>query len=107
MAGRNPGEHGPRQRGLPMYGASRRDHGQRSGGGDGKCVHRFADDVFAQHRADGGQPVSTPRERCASRALEVKVATVGELAEQEGATIAKTWDEAAELMPGVALRDGD
>ena len=86
-----------------------RDDGQRAGGRDAEGVHRLADDVLAQHRPDRGQPVAAARERRAARALEVQVAQppvgVGELAEQQRAAVAEPRDEAAELVPGVGLRD--
>jgi hypothetical protein len=73
-------------------------------------VHRLADDVLAQHRADHREPVAAPRERCDSGPLEVNVADrpvlAGDLAEQQGASVTQTRDEAAELVSGVGLRDG-
>ena len=70
-------------------------------------MHRFADDVFAQHRSDRGQAVTAARERGAPGTLEVDVANapvgVDELAEQQRTPVAQLRDEAAELMPGVGL----
>ncbi len=52
---------------------ARGDNGERPGRGDAQRVHRLADDVFAQHRADRGQAIAAARERRRSRTLEVNV----------------------------------
>ena len=79
-----------------------------AGGGDAQRVHRLADDVLAQHRADRGQAVAAARERRGARTLQVQVANgpvrADELAEQQCASVAQARDEAAELVPGVGLR---
>ncbi len=110
MAGGDAGQHGARQRRLALHPLARRDHGQRAGGRDAQRVHRLADDVLAQHRADGRQPVAAAGKRGAARAFEVNVAepavSVDELAEQQRATIAQPRDIAAELVPGIGLCDG-
>ena len=88
---------------------SGRHHGERAGGRDAEGVHRLADDVLAQHRADRGQTVTAAGERGAPGALEVQVArlTVGvdEFAEQQRPPVAETRGIGAELMPGVGLGD--
>src|SRR5699024_7641504 len=58
-----------------------------------------------QHGPNGGEPVAAAREGSAARALEVQVAAVRELAEQERASIAQPWRESAELVARVGLRD--
>ena len=109
VAAGDPGEHRTGQVGLAADGATGRDHRQRAGGRDAERVHRGADDVLAQHRADGGQPVAAAGERRASRALEVQVAqrAVGgaQLAEQQRPAVAQPRGEAAELVARVGLRD--
>ncbi len=108
MAARDPGEDGSWQQGLAAHRTPRRHHGERAGRGDAQGMHRLAEDVLAQHRADRGQAVPAAGERRASRALEVEVAKVavgiGELPEEQRAPIAETRDEPAELVSGVGLR---
>ena len=103
------GEHCTVEHRLAVHRASGGDDGQRSGGRDAEGVHRFADDVLAQHRADGCQAVAAARERRAARALEVQVASrplgVDEFAEQQGATVAEPGHPAAELVARIALSD--
>ena len=71
-------------------------------------VHRLTHDVLAQHRTDRGQAVAAARERRGPRALEVDVAkaavSVDDLSQQEGAPVAETRGELAELVSGVGLR---
>ncbi len=88
-----------------------RDHRQRPGGGDAERVHRLADQVLAQHRADGGLAVAAARERRAPRTLQVQVATasvsVEHLTEQERSTVAEPRREPTELVTRVRLGHGD
>ena len=83
----------PGSSGLAAHRPPGRHHGQRAGGRDAEGVHRLADDVLAQHRADRGQAVAAARERRAPGALEVQVAEaavgVDELAEQQRAAVAE------------------
>ena len=108
MAARHPGQHGSRQHRLAAHRAPRRHHGQGAGRGNAKSVHRLAHDVLAQHRTDRSQAVAAARERRGPRALEVDVAkgavSVDDLSEQEGAPVAQTRRELAELVSGVGLR---
>ena len=71
-------------------------------------VHRFADQVFAQHRADGGAAVAVARERSGPGALELQVAAlaaaVDQFTQQDGAAVAKLRHEVAELVAGVGHR---
>ena len=86
----------------------RRD-GERARGRDAQRRHRLADEVLAQHRAERGASVAAARERRASGALELDVASppvvADDLAEQDRAPVAELRDEPAELMPGVRERD--
>ena len=88
--------------------AGRRD-GERARGGDAERRHRLADEVLAQHRAERGASVAAARERRASGALELDVASppVGadDLAEQDRPPVAELRDEPAELMAGVRERE--
>ncbi len=92
VAVRDPGEHGARQQGLAAYRPSRCHHGEGACRRYAKGVHRLADDVFAQHRADGSQSVAGAREGSAAGTFEVDVAEVpfgvGGLAQQECAPVA-------------------
>ena len=71
-------------------------------------VHCLTHDVLAQHRTDRGQAVAAAGERRGPRALEVDVAkaavSVDDLSQQEGASVAETRGELAELVSGVGLR---
>ena len=71
-------------------------------------MHRLADHVLAQHRADGCLAVTTAGERRATRALQVQVATasvdVEHLAEQQRPAVAEAGRVATELVAGVGLR---
>ena len=71
-------------------------------------MHRLADHVLAQHRADRGLAVTAARERRATRALQVQVATapvdVEHLTEQERPAVAEAGRVPAELVAGVGLR---
>ena len=74
VAAGHAGEHGAGQHDLPLHPASGRDDGQRPRRGDAEGVHRLADDVLAQHRADSGETVAAASERRTAGALEVQVA---------------------------------
>ena len=71
-------------------------------------MHRLTDQVLAQHRADRGLAVTAARERRATRALQVQVATasvdVEHLTQQERPPVAEAGRIAAELVAGVGLR---
>ena len=85
------------------------DRGEGAGGGNAESVHGFADQVFAQDRADGGLAVAAAGKGRATRAFQLYVAAVAvgidDLTEQEGAAVAELRREAAELMAGVGLGD--
>ena len=96
VAARHPREHGSRQQRLAVDRATRGHDGQRPGGGNAQRVHRLADDVFAQHRADRGQAVAAARERRGARTLEMEVAKpavgVDDFAQQQRASVAQPRD---------------
>lgn len=57
---------------------TRGNGGKGAGGGDSEGVHRFADEVFAQDRAEGGFAVALTGEGSAAGAFQLNVAwTVG------------------------------
>ena len=84
--------------------------GQGAGRRDAERVHRLADEVLAEHRADCRPTVAPARERRTPRALEVDVAPapvdVKDLAEEQRPPVAEPRRPAAELVAGVALGDG-
>ena len=110
VAARHPGQHRPGQQVVALHRTAGRDHGQRARRRDPEGVHGLADDVLAQHRADGGQTVPAAGERGPAGALEVQVAqaSVGadQLAEQQRPAVAEAGGVAAELVAGVGLRHG-
>ena len=77
-------------------------------GGDAEGGHGLADDVLAEHRPEGGQPVAAAREPRPPRPLQLDVdepaGRRAVLAQQDGAAVAE-HREAAELVPGVRLGD--
>jgi hypothetical protein len=75
VARRDTGEHRSRQHRVALDLISSRHHSQRPGRGDTEPMHRLTDHVLARHRADGCLPVTTSRERRATRALQVQVVT--------------------------------
>ena len=109
MAAGDPGEDRAGQRHVAPHRLACRDDSERSGGRDAQCVHRLADEVLAQHRAERGAPVQAAGVRRRTRALEVEVTrrpiTVDELPEQQRPAVAEAAGEAAELVPGVGLGD--
>lgn len=84
------------------------DDGQRTGGADAQGIQGFADDVFAQHRADRGQSVAAAGERGTAGALQVHVAAealrVFEFAVQQRPAVTEQLHIVAELVPCVDLR---
>ena len=109
VAARDPGQHGARQQRLAAHRPPGRHDGERAGGGDAEGVHRLADDVLAQHRADRGQAVAAAGERRAPGALEVQVAQpavgVGRARRAAARARRRAAGVPAELVPGVGLRD--
>ena len=102
-------EHGARHDVLADDGIAGDDGGERTRRGDAQRMHRLADDVFAQHRAQRGTAVAAARERCRARALELDVAAhardVDDLAQQYGTAVAQLGHEVAELVAGIGQRD--
>ena len=106
VRGRHPGEDGAGLGGVAQHLLAGADHRQRPGGGHAQGVHRLADDVLAQHRAESGAAVAAAGKRRAPGALELDVAALvvrGELlAEQHRAAVAE-HGRVAELVAGVGL----
>ncbi len=109
MAGSDPGQHRAGQRRLAHHALAGDDGGERARGRNAQGMHRFADDVFAQHRPQRGAAVAAARERRRAGALELDVAAdavlVDHLAEQDGAAVAQLRHELPELVAGIGHRD--
>ena len=110
VAGGDAREDGAGQKSLAANRLAGGHDGQRAGRRDAERVHRLADEVLAEHRADRRPSVATARERRAPRALQVNVAPapidVEDLAEEQRPPVAEPRRPAAELVAGVALRNG-
>src|SRR5262245_37293091 len=108
MARSNARQNRARQRGLAKDELAREDRGKCTGRRNAKCVHRFADQVFTQHRSKCRQAVAGARKGSASRAFELNVTTkavaVDYLAQKQRPPVAELGHEAAELVAGVRLR---
>jgi hypothetical protein len=71
-------------------------------------VHELADEVLAKHWPERGLAIATTRERCGTRALEMKIAAdptlVDELSDQKRPPISQLRGKSTELMTSVGLR---
>ncbi len=94
-----------RQHAIAHHRHARRNGGQCSRRRQTERVHGLADEVFAQHRPDGGTAVTATRKRRATGTFPLQVAAllpmIHDLAHQYRATIAELWHETAELMTGI------
>ena len=81
--------------------------GQRPRGGNSQRGHGFADNVFAEHRAEGGFAIAAARERRAPGALQLQIVTrairADDFTEKEGAAVAELGYESTELVAGIGL----
>ncbi len=107
---RNAREHTARQRPFLAHDSfTGGDSGERAGRGYPERGHRFADNVFTDHRAEGRFAIAAAREWRAPRALQLQIVPravrVDDFAEQERAAVAELWREATELVASVGLRD--
>ena len=105
---RHAGEHSARQEPFRTHDCFRRCHGrERSSRGHAERGHGFADDVFADHRAESGLAIAAAREWRAPGALQLQIVTcaisVDDFTEQEGTAVAELRHESTELMAGVGL----
>src|SRR5687768_8875221 len=67
---RHAGQHRPWQRGLAEDRLAGSDRRQRARRGDTESMHRLADDIFAEDRAQGRPPIATAREGGPASAFE-------------------------------------
>jgi hypothetical protein len=108
MGGRDAGEDGAGHPPLAQDDLTGGDGGQRAGGGDAKGRHRLRHDVFAQDGAEPRAPVAHAGIGRAPRALQldVEARAIGghDLAQQDRAPVAQLRHPAAELVPGIDLR---
>ena len=79
------------------------DRGKRARGGDAQRVHRLADQVFAQHRAERRLAVAAAREGRGPGPLQRDVAAlpvaVDHLAQQQRAAVAKLREKPPNWCP--------
>ena len=72
-------------------------------------MHRLGDDELAQHGTDPSAAVAHAGERRAARPLELDVASatvpVHDFTEEDGPAVAELGIPAAELVPGIGLRE--
>ena len=109
MTGSHARQHGPWLKILADNLLAGRDYRERARGRNAERMHRFADEVLAQHGPKRCASVAIARERRPSRALELDVAPHAvashPLTEQDGATITELRHEAAKLMTRVGQSD--
>ena len=107
VAGSNARQNRARQRSLAKDGLACEDRRKRPRRRDTKRVHRFADQIFTQHRPECRPAVAGARKGSGTRAFELNVATtsvaVDHLAEEQRPPVAKLGHEAPELVAGVRL----
>jgi hypothetical protein len=86
------------------------DGRQRAGGGNAERVHGLTDQIFPQHRPEGGAAIAVAGKRGRARAFELDVApragAVQHVPQQDGAAIAQRRGEHAELVTGIGGGDG-
>ena len=85
-----------------------RHGGERSGGGHAERSHGLANDVFAEHRAEGRFAIAAAREWRPARTLQLQIAArtvhVDDFAEQQRPAVTELRRESTELVAGVGLR---
>jgi hypothetical protein len=110
VARRHARQHRARQRRLPVDRFARRGGRQRPRGRHPERVHRFAQDVLAQHRAHRRLAIAAARKRRPAGALELNIAAlpvrVDHFAEQQRPPVAQLRHEVAKLVAGVGLCQG-
>src|SRR5262249_59465163 len=93
VAGSNAGQNRARQRALAKDGLACKYRCKRSRRRNAKRVHRFADQVFAQHRPKRRPAVAGTRKGSGTRAFELNVTTpsvaVDHLTEEQRPPVAK------------------
>jgi hypothetical protein len=109
MACRDAREYGAGQRFFPDHLLTGCDHRERARGRDAEPVHRFADEILAQHRADCRTTVASAREWRAAGALHLDIVEPviagAFFAEQQRTTVAQLRHEVRVLVPGVGHRE--
>jgi hypothetical protein len=109
VAGRDPRKHGAFEHGLAIHRFAGGHDRQTARGRNPERVHRFADDVLAQHGPERGSSIAAPRVARRPRPFELNVpALAGRcdlFAEQDGAPVPECG-EVAELVARVRLCDG-
>ncbi len=111
MARSHPRQDGAGLRRFPLHGLAGADRRERPRRRNPQGVHRFADQIFAQDRTQGGPPVAAARERRAAAAFQLDIAqhtrAVAHLADQNRPAIAQLRNKMTELMTCVGHGDGN
>jgi len=109
VAGGDTGEDGAGEGEVAVDDLAGGGDGEASGGGDAEGVEGFAEEIFAEHGAEGGAAVAVAGVGGGAWAFELEIeAGAGggeEFAEEDGASVAESG-EVAELVTGVGLGDG-
>ena len=109
MARRHAGQDGAGERGFARHDLAGHDRGQGARGRYAQGGHGFADEVFAQHGAQGGAAIAAAGEGSAAGALELDVESRAvrrhDFPQQDRAPIAQLGHEMAELVARVGERD--
>jgi hypothetical protein len=102
-------QHRPWQHVLAKHLLSGGHDGERSRRWNTQRVHRFADQIFAQHRPDRRAAVTAARERRATGSFQLDVAknavAIFAFAQKDRSPVAKLRNEVPELMPGISHRN--
>src|SRR4029078_13573588 len=109
MAGCNARQHGAGEHYVTDDLVPSQHGGQGPCGWDAQCCHGFAYDIFAKNGSESGAPVALARERRATGALELNVASrsscTDDLAQKNCATVSELGHELPELVTCVGSRN--
>ena len=108
VAGRNTGQDRAGQRHRPQHLLASGGDGEAAGGGNPQGVHPFADDVLAEHRAQGRASIAAAGVGGAARTLELDVEAAAvrrELFAHKDCPAVAEVCEIAELVAGICLGD--
>ena len=107
MAGGDTGQHRARFKPVAHNLFARSHSGKGARRRDAKRMHRFAHQIFAQHRAKYSLAIAATRKGCAARAFKLDIAAcscgVNHLTQHNRAPIAKLCRKPPELVTGIGL----
>ena len=110
MAAGDSRQHRPRQEFLSRDLLAGADCRQGASGGNAEGVHRLADKVLAQYRADWRPSVASAGIGGGARSFQLDVIAmaggVHDLAQQDGTSVTQLRVVAAKLVPGVDAGEG-